>query len=255
MLMNAHAACYYPLNATSTQASQYSAIAANDPNKILLFPSVNNQTATAKLEAGKQYITSTQTGLQSAITSYSIYPNPPKIGDLTLGSGLLAGEIEFSTPNTNLAGNNLYRLGVTLFASRNQDPGPESARIEIGLIRSSLNGVNSFSLNIYALNWINYTNMTKKYPLNLNSSINKLGFYINNTTGQLGLIINGDNKGYITDILPPNLTKLVLTPVSHNEMLWSDNNIGKDLSINLITSRTLLKNTYPTGTKDLCGFS
>lgn len=255
ILIPAKAACIYPLNANSTQATQYSLIATNDPNKILIFPTINNQTATAKLEAGKQYITSTQAGLQSAINSYSITPNPPKIGDLSLGSGLLAGEVEFTTPNTNLAGNNLYRLGVTIFASRPQDSDPESARLEIGLIRSSLNGVNNFSLNIYVLNWISYANIIKTYPLNLTSTQNNLGLYINNSTGQLGLIINGDNKGYITDILPPNLTKLVMTPVSHNEMLWDDANIGKEISINLITDRSLLKNTYPTGTKDLCGFN
>lgn len=80
-----------------------------------------------------------------------------------------------------------------------------------------------------------------------------LGVYYNQSSRQVGYIFNGVNKGYLdsySQVIKKygyTLGAVItgFTPTSHN--------IGKEISIELITDAAKMTQTYPTGTKDICG--
>lgn len=254
----AMAACLYSLDATTTDAAQFSARVTNSPNFIKLFPALTGQKATTQLKgyASEQNVIGSGVGLQSIVDAYDPTTTTfPKIGDIPLGSGIFAGEVEILTPPTSLSATGSFGIGYTLYGSRKNDPinKPESLRIDLGVRKVSNAGVNQFHVVVIVLNMLDYSSVTKQYPLLINRGTNRIGFYLNNSSGQLGVIVNSANKGYIASILPANIDRLTFVGSANSELDDSDSNIGSNVSIQLKTDTSTFSYSYPTGTKDICG--
>lgn len=78
-----------------------------------------------------------------------------------------------------------------------------------------------------------------------------IGFYINQNSHQIGLIINGANKGYIST-LPSKLKNIgFIIPFEYGYI--EPEFLNKEISAELITERSKLQFSYPSGTTDICG--
>lgn len=78
-----------------------------------------------------------------------------------------------------------------------------------------------------------------------------VGFYINQNSHPIGLIINGTNKGYITT-LPSKLKNIgFIIPFEYGYI--EPEFLNKEISAELITDRSKLQFSYPSGTTDICG--
>ncbi|WP_151766098.1 DUF4882 family protein [Acinetobacter colistiniresistens] len=80
-----------------------------------------------------------------------------------------------------------------------------------------------------------------------------MGFYINQQTQQVGVIFNGSNLGYVGTYSTKPTGGYFVASLGVQNIPSTSNIVGKELSIELITDRTKLQNTYPSGTKDICG--
>ena len=80
-----------------------------------------------------------------------------------------------------------------------------------------------------------------------------IGVYVNPTLKQVGYIINGVNKGYLANYDFQIATSAFIFGVSILGIPQNSPNIGKEISIELITDAIKMTQTYPTGTKDICG--
>ncbi|MFP5066345.1 DUF4882 family protein [Acinetobacter pittii] len=79
----------------------------------------------------------------------------------------------------------------------------------------------------------------------------KIGIYINQNSNQVGLVFNGVNKGYFATF-PSKLDNLYFSLTSnYYDLAAADAN--KDVSIEYLLDQSKITQTYPTGTKDICG--
>ncbi len=79
----------------------------------------------------------------------------------------------------------------------------------------------------------------------------KIGIYINQNSNQVGLVFNGVNKGYFATF-PSKLDNLYFSLTSNfYDLAATDAN--KDVSIEFLLDKSKITQTYPTGTKDICG--
>lgn len=79
----------------------------------------------------------------------------------------------------------------------------------------------------------------------------KIGIYINQNSNQVGLVFNGINKGYFATF-PSKLDNLYFSLTSNfSDLAATDAN--KDVSIEFLLDKSKITQSYPTGTKDICG--
>ncbi len=79
----------------------------------------------------------------------------------------------------------------------------------------------------------------------------KIGIYINQNSNQVGLVFNGVNKGYFATF-PSKLDNLYFSLTSNfYDLTATDAN--KDVSIEFLLDQSKITQTYPSGTKDICG--
>ncbi|WP_436462876.1 DUF4882 family protein [Acinetobacter seifertii] len=91
---------------------------------------------------------------------------------------------------------------------------------------------------------------SRKLSLNTDN-YQRLGIYINQTTRQVGFILNGVDLGY-TSKLPAPLENISFM-ITNSAGVFSEHLLGRELSSELITDRNALKFNYPQGTTDMCG--
>ncbi|RYZ94001.1 MAG: DUF4882 domain-containing protein, partial [Moraxellaceae bacterium] len=90
-------------------------------------------------------------------------------------------------------------------------------------------------------------------PIDTSKAVQNLGVYLNQTTNQLGLIINGANKGYIASLTEKSTGLAILMRGEQSLIATNSNDIGKTVSAALVTDSASLTQTYPSGSKDICG--
>ncbi|WP_288386420.1 DUF4882 family protein [uncultured Acinetobacter sp.] len=83
----------------------------------------------------------------------------------------------------------------------------------------------------------------------------KLGFYFNQNTNQIGLIINGINQGYVANINDKLNQIGFFMSGGFPPFAANSSNLGKVLSQEYIFDRSQLSSGFPAGTKDICGNS
>ncbi|OTG67668.1 DUF4882 family protein [Acinetobacter silvestris] len=95
-------------------------------------------------------------------------------------------------------------------------------------------------------------NLIKVPVTSTSDGYQQIGIYINQNTKQMGVIYNGVNKGYISTH-PQKIANLSFEMnMSSYGVEATSPNIGKDLSVDLITDKSKFSFIYPVGTKDIC---
>ncbi|KXO78197.1 hypothetical protein AYL20_07425 [Acinetobacter venetianus] len=81
----------------------------------------------------------------------------------------------------------------------------------------------------------------------------RLGIYVNQNTKQLGYILNGINYGYLNVLMENKLENISYLGVINQDHFTNSALTGKTAGLQLITDKSKMQYTYPTGTKDICG--
>lgn len=81
----------------------------------------------------------------------------------------------------------------------------------------------------------------------------KVGIYINQSTKQVGYLINGINYGYLNINLQNSISSLGYSAGINQNNNTGSLLIGKSVGLQLITDHSNMQLTYPTGAKDICG--
>lgn len=82
---------------------------------------------------------------------------------------------------------------------------------------------------------------------------NRIGIYINRKSKQIGYILNGVNKGYKWSF-NDSMNRISFMLLNGFEGFTSKSeNIGKEVSMELITDHSSLQYSYPSGATDICG--
>ncbi|NNP71250.1 DUF4882 family protein [Acinetobacter sp. Ac_5812] len=234
----AFAECTYNFDATASQIAQID-------SSVSRFPNVSNQKVGFNIKA---------TNDKEAYAAFSSAYADNKIaghgaGDINVPTtGIFAFEYKFKVPTSLLSGNEALAF-FPLAASGNNSLGQFQ---RLGLIYTN-NAASNPNKNEFRF-FMNFVGSSYDLPVAVTASgYQTLGFYINASTKQVGIIFNGVNKGYVASF-DTNFDQLGFTNAAAQYQFASNSsNLGKEVSIELITDHLKLQNTYPLGTKDICG--
>jgi hypothetical protein len=81
----------------------------------------------------------------------------------------------------------------------------------------------------------------------------RVGIYVNQNTKQVGYIINGTNYGYMNITMENKLKYMSFMGAINQDHFANSALTGKTVGLQLITDKSKMQFTYPTGTKDICG--
>lgn len=81
----------------------------------------------------------------------------------------------------------------------------------------------------------------------------RVGIYVNQNTKQVGYIVNGTNYGYLNITMENKLSYISFTGVINQNHFANSALTGKMVGLQLITDKSKMQFTYPTGAKDICG--
>ncbi|OUT27677.1 hypothetical protein H125_05091 [Acinetobacter nosocomialis P020] len=81
----------------------------------------------------------------------------------------------------------------------------------------------------------------------------RVGIYVNQNTKQVGYIINGVNYGYLNLTMENKLKYISFMGAINQDHFANSALTGKTVGLQLITDKSKMQFTYPTGTKDICG--
>lgn len=81
----------------------------------------------------------------------------------------------------------------------------------------------------------------------------RVGLYVNQNTKQVGYIINGMNYGYTNLTMENKLKYMSYTGVINQDHFANSALTGKTVGLQLVTDKSKIQFTYPTGAKDICG--
>lgn len=225
-----------------------------------IFPLITGQKFSLKVEPSPESEYGT---VEYVARSKATLNSSNEVGDLTLPhTGIIAFEMELKIPTSALGnsslGNSAYYSsaigfnGVTnngytvrsnyWFDMGTYDPdfGENPARLYYSVAYRLSD--NSGPDNPYYKGQ-NMTNSSNGYQ--------RLGIYINQSTKQVGFIVNGVDEGY-KSILPAPLENISFS-VSSAISIDAEQLFGQELSNELITDRNALQFNYPQGTTDMCG--
>jgi len=80
-----------------------------------------------------------------------------------------------------------------------------------------------------------------------------IGIYLNQNSTQIGLIVNKNNLGYIATLLSKPKDFSIVSEAAFAGFEANSPYLNKTMSLEFVTDKSKFKNTYPTGTKDICG--
>ncbi|WP_445406171.1 DUF4882 family protein [Acinetobacter seifertii] len=81
----------------------------------------------------------------------------------------------------------------------------------------------------------------------------RVGIYINQNSKQVGYIINGTNYGYLNIVMENKLGNISFAGVINQNPFANSALTGKSVGLQLVTDKSKMQFTYPTGAKDICG--
>ncbi|ENW80889.1 hypothetical protein F909_02178 [Acinetobacter sp. ANC 3929] len=247
--------CQYNFDATQ---QDYEAWNLQNPGYIpaTQFPEINGQkfgfivsSTPIEEEAYINYVATSKTALEPTNDN----------GDFPLpATGTIAFEMQLKIPTPPPTGDSSYTSsfwirGITDngyaiqsdfgFQSGTYDPDfGENPPILFNSLRYQLSdGSGPTTVGHYQRNKI--TSSTNNYQ--------RLGIYINQSTKQIGFILNGVDQGYQSTL--PEALKNLSFNISSSIAIYSNYLDGQELSSELITDRNALQFSYPQGTTDICG--
>lgn len=231
----AMAACPYILDAT---ASDYSVMGATP------FPSINMTTQDGS------YSVSTTSGTRSAV-SHALASTGT--ADATVpSSGIFAFEnhlVDF--PATAPQNGGLLNAGLVGLLTSST----EAIQLSTYLISGSILSPQT-SLNVVVYNPVTAQMDSQSYPVSLPiSSSFRIGFYVNQSSKQIGVIVDGVDKGYLSFTFQNAIQKIGFQPFSfsNSSIHSTDPVIGQTVKTRLVTDAAQVVLSYPSGAKDICG--
>ncbi|WP_353159739.1 DUF4882 family protein [Acinetobacter guillouiae] len=252
--MSGWSACTYNFDAS---LSQIQTLAGYSVPNLALFPQNSNQKIGLSLQsvlpAGSAGDVMVYYSTSSAYANNSIEylkTNSGTLGDKTLPStGMVAIEFNYKVPSTLSQGG----LSTPISFGGNMENGK---MFQVATFYTNGNDGNNsfnkfwFSLIAEGVTQVNLNNLNGSQVSN-SSLPQKIGIYVNQSSNQIGLIVNGVNQGYVYTL--PSKAKnfgVMLNALSQNIASVDAN---KQFSVELITDSTKMTQTYPTGAKDVCG--
>ncbi|MBU3846297.1 MAG: DUF4882 domain-containing protein [Candidatus Acinetobacter avistercoris] len=256
--MTGWSACTYNFDATLSQIQTMSGYKA--PN-ITLFPQNSNQKIGLTLQEGMptgslgDYRINIATSREFANnTIEKLTNNGTILGDKSLPSdGIIAFELSFNVPDKLSKTGQLVTFPIS--ASGNMENGKT-------FMLHTLYGNNTDSTggdykNNFFFMFITeegkqteLNNLQGSYVSN-STQLQKIGFYINQVSNQIGLIVNGVNHGYVYTL--PSKAKNIGFMINAMYQNINTFDIDKEFSVETKTDATKISQLYPTGTKDICG--
>lgn len=88
-------------------------------------------------------------------------------------------------------------------------------------------------------------------PQNTLDGYQNIGIYLNQNTRQIGVTFDGINQGYSYSY-PSKLQNMYFT-IASNYSGMTNIDVNKEFSVELLTEAAKITQSYPTGTKDICG--
>ncbi|WP_353168651.1 DUF4882 family protein [Acinetobacter sp.] len=258
MSVSGWSACTYNFDASLSQIQTMMGYAV--PN-LTLFPQNSNQKVGLTLQSGipagssgdyRVFVATSNTYANNAI---SIGNNSgSNLGDKVLpSSGIVAFEFSYKVPNELSQTGQLATFPVAVGGNMENGKRFQFATFYANNTDSTGVGVkNDFSFLITAdgKNQIELNNINGSHVSDP-AQLQKIGFYLNQSSNQVGLIVNGVNHGYVYS-LPSKANNIgFLLNAMYQNIDATD--VNKLFSIELITDSTKMTQTYPTGTKDICG--
>lgn len=253
--MSGWSACTYDFNATQEQIDTY------------------NSSHSRK----KELMTTINTSTQEGISVIKLMGNPTidqvlasantlnNIPDKTvINNGIIAFEAEIDTSQLQslLAGSTqeIQQMGFVV-------AGSSASGMELGiqlaqaLLNNSPPSANGNQLVIVGGSYqttngqLGFKDIDpRSFPIQVPSNGKvRFGVYINQQSKQLGFIVNGVNYGYMNVTANNSITKIGFFAESQAAPNANSKFIGKPITFKLITDSTKMTQTYPTGTKDICG--
>lgn len=213
-----------------------------------VFPNVNGQTASFNISS-----TTTSTNNQK----YYVISNNKDMLGVRKGinvpqNSIFAYEFKFKLPTNQFTGTEQIIFFPIVSTGLNSSGSQNTMISNLGYLNSSIlapSPVNTISISNGEASEIlvnhNVTNTPDGYQ--------HIGVYVNPTSKQVGYIINGVNKGYLANYDFQIATSAFVFGASILGISQTSPNIGKEISIELITDAAKMTQTYPTGTKDICG--
>ena len=191
--------------------------------------------------------------------------NLPMIDTSVSTSGIVVLESTINVANLNIdlgAVTDSYEFGYSLIGSSQQkielgldivygkynnnmaiQPNGDYIYITLGSFKPDGNGFTTFN---------ELTRKFHKITIPIDGKI-KVGIYVNQTTKQVGYIVNGVNYGYLNIILGNAISSIGYSASINQNSHANSLLIGKNVTLQLITDHSKMQLTYPSGAKDICG--
>ena len=256
----AMAVCPYTLDATATQISQITQT-LSPPSK---FPSVNlgTQRVSGSLSASPAIATvlvaGSATGIQKFL-DYQTNPSGTALGDHTLpSSGIVVAEYRFNNFAAQLTGSEYQYLnsGFEFSASNGDNANPKNMGVSVALTNYNSLSPAKQTTELLVMVYDRVTNSIltwNTYPVSQPvANTFRVGLYVNQDSKQIGLNLNGINKGYIAT-LNDAISHAAFMPAATSQLTSTSGVIGQSVSGTLITDASQMTLTYPSGAKDICG--
>lgn len=252
-----HAECHYSFDAHPTQLAMYSLL--QEGNTTMLKPLVttsNQQISMSLPDVPQKYLIASHDGIETLIQQFN--QHDAAIGDLNvLSSGKLALEFKIDQLTAPVqTPDNVYKMGVMIYGSSLRPAAHNALKIEMSLSNAAMNSQHEAAVNFTTTAMATGQQESFVYPVQLPlAAAYRLGLYVDQDNGRLGVIINGHDKGYLNTKIPVHLDRLALAP-----FIWSDLDptnplLGEVVAGTVITDARQMKLTYPVGTRDLCGIA
>lgn len=252
-------ACTYNFDASLSQVQTM--LGYSVPN-LTLFPQNANQKVSLTLQQGMPAGSAGDYRINIAVSSaYANNMIAKKNGNSTLlgdkslpTNGLVAFEFSFKVPNElsqkgqlvtfpigaggNMDNGKLFQL-MTMYGNNTDSTIPDGYNNDFFFL---INAEGGTQLELKRINGSHVSN---------SAQLQEIGFYLNQTSNQIGLIVNGVNHGYIYTL--PSKAKNIGYLIDAMYQNIDAVDVNKLFSIELVTEATKMTQTYPTGTKDICG--
>ncbi|MDA3441743.1 DUF4882 family protein [Acinetobacter bereziniae] len=229
-------ACTYDFDVTAAEFNK-----VNNNPYLELFPNRTNQKLSINLVVGNPPPPKTwyiYTGASSAFTL-----DNSKGDKVVTSNGIFAFEYKLKVPINNLSGG---ALGFF--------PAGSLSKLQNGeQFDTTFFYHNSLSNNLFSLSMGYGPNAKIKTfsPINTTDGYQRIGIYINQNSKQAGLIINGVNYGYLYNLTDKIQNIGFVFSAAFQNIQSSDAN--QEVSFEVVTDASKITQTYPTGTKDICG--
>lgn len=253
----AQAECHYSFDAHPTQLAMYSLL--QEGNTTMLKPLVttsNQQISMSLPDVPQKYLTASHDGMETLIQQFN--QSTAAIGDINvLSSGKLALEFKIDQLTAPVqTPDNDYKIGVMLYGSSLKPAAHNALKIEMSLSNAAMDNQHEAAIHLNIMAMATGQQESFVYPVQLPLAVPyRLGLYIDQDHARLGIILNGQDKGYVTTKIPVHLDRLALAP-----FIWSDLDptnplLGEVVAGSVITDARQMKLAYPAETRDLCGIA